>query len=247
MEEEHLHILLEEQINDVQNEFCNLCLKRTESGQYCVNGILEFKGEYNQKIIFDAYNIEILIPKDYPKILPRTRSVDGKIPEVFHTYPEEKTFCLGAPLAEKLIFFEKPDLINYIKKLLIPYLFSYSYLQEYGELPYGDLGHGAPGILSFYKELFGIDNDLTVLGILTFLTNGKYRGHLLCPCGSNTKLRDCHGPLICKIMKYHSLKEFEYDHAMIFTSLEKQHSNNSLFVQYIPNRIKKLIRKSNKS
>ena len=227
--------LLEDQMGVVNRKFTGLPLDEGQGELYSVIGILEFKSEYEGKEIEDAYNIEILIPDDYPNTTPRTRGVDGKVPKEFHTYPENLTFCTGAPLCEKLVFFEHPVLISYIEKLLVPYLFSYSCLQKYGELPYGELGHGAPGILSYYKELFKAEDDFIALRIMTFLADGKYKGHYMCPCGSSRKLRECHGPLILKIMKYHSKREFEAEYINVFSLLKDIHGDSSMFIQYIPN------------
>ena len=214
-----LQQLLEEQAAEINRKFTGLHLNEGLDGKYSVSGILEFRSEYNDKEVEDAYNIEILIPDDYPDTVPRTRSVDGKVPKEFHTYPDNLTFCTGAPLYEKLIFFEQPTLIGYVEKLLVPYLFSHSYLQKYGELPYGELEHGAPGILVFYKELFCVDDDYAALAILAFLADGKYKGHYPCPCGSKKIVRSCHGPVMLKAMKYHSKKEFEIEYLSIFAYL----------------------------
>lgn len=230
--------LLEEQMVVVNNKFAGLHLEEGLQERFSVTGILEFHSEYKDKEIEDAFNIEILIPDDFPNTVPRTRSVDGKVPKEFHTYPDNLTFCTGAPLCEKLVFFEDTVLISYIEKLLVPYLFSYSCMQKYGELPYGELGHGAPGILSYYKELFRTEDDFIVLRIMTFLADGKYKGHYPCPCGSNRKLRECHGPLILKIMNYHSRKEFEVEYMNIFSLLKGIHGDEPAFVQYIPNGIR---------
>lgn len=227
--------LLEDQMAVVNRKFTGLRLDEGRGECYSIVGILEFKSGYEGKEIEDSYNIEILIPDDYPDTVPRTRSVDGKVPKDFHTYPENLTFCTGAPLGEKLIFFEDPTLKGYIEKLLVPYLFSYSCLQKYGELPYSELGHGAPGILSYYKELFNTEDDFVALRIMTFLANGKYKGHYPCPCGKDKKLRDCHGSLILKMMKYHSKKDFEVEYINVFSLIKELHGDSPVFIQYIPN------------
>lgn len=248
METVRMRQLLEEQVAEANCKFTGLQLNEGQDGRYSVAGILEFRSDYHDKEIEDAYNIEILIPDDYPSTAPRTRSVDGKVPQEFHTYPENLTFCTGAPLCEKLIFFEQPTLMNYIEKLLVPYLFSYSCLQKYGELPYGELGHGAPGILSFYKELFSVHDDYQALAMLTFLADYKYKGHYPCPCGNKKKLRDCHGPTILKGMKYHSKKEFEVECMSVFVYLKETDKNDPELFQYIPNSMRiAFVRKHRKS
>lgn len=180
--------LLQEQIAEVQQEFSGLTLESSHDDCYVIRGILSFDGQYEDKKAGGDYGIEITIPNNYPESIPVTRSVDGKIPESFHTYPPNKTFCLGLPLAERMTFAENHTLMGYIKKLVIPYLFSYSYLKEHDELPYGDLDHGAPGKIRFYKDLFKVEY-LEVLGFLKLLADNRYKGHFPCPCHSNRKLR----------------------------------------------------------
>jgi hypothetical protein len=240
-----LQQLLEDQIAEVNRKFTGLHLQGNQKEHYTVAGILEFHVAYEDKRVEDAYNVEIQIADDYPCTVPRTSSADGKVPKEFHTYPENMTFCTAAPLIEKLKFFEHPTLKNYIEKLLIPYLFSYSCLQKYGELPYGDLGHGAPGILNSYKELFCVYDDFVVLGILKFLAYGKYKGHYPCPCGSKRKLRECHSSLIHKVIKYHSKKEFESEYRIVFMHLMEIYKEISGFAQYIPSKLKRVLRRQN--
>ena len=237
--------LLQEQIAEVQQEFPGLILESPYDDCYVVRGILSFDGQYEDKKAGGNYDIEIIIPNNYPKSVPVTRSIDGKVPESFHTYPKDKTFCLGVPLAERMTFSENPTLMGYIKKLVIPYLFSYSYLKEHDELPYGDLDHGALGKIRFYKDLFNVE-DFEVLGFLKLLADNRYKGHFLCPCRSGKKLRDCHGPLLMKIMQFYSSSNFMEDHIEIFQYLFEKHENKGVFRQYIPDRVRKSHRKKRK-
>ncbi len=237
--------LLQEQMTEVQQEFSGLTLKTSHNNCYVIRGGLCFDGEYEDKKAGGDYGIEIKIPDNYPESIPITRSIDGKIPESFHTYPKDKTFCLGVPLAERMTFAKNPTLIGYIKKLLIPFLFSYSYLMDHDELPYGGLDHGAPGKLRFYMDLFKVE-DFEVLGFLKLLADDRYKGHFPCPCGNSRKLRDCHGPLLLKIMQLYSSNNFMSDHIEIFQYLFEKHEDKGAFRQYIPERVMNLHSKRRK-
>lgn len=74
-------------------------------------------------------------------------------------------------------------------------LYSAKFFGRYGRYPFGDRPHGADGILEFYTERYGVDEDGAV-GVMECIATGKYRGHLECPCGSGLRGRDCHGPKI---------------------------------------------------
>lgn len=39
-----------------------------------------------------------------------------------------------------------------------------------------------------------------VFDIIYFISYSSYRGHLLCPCGSGKKIRNCHGDTLMKVM-----------------------------------------------
>ena len=228
--------LLQEQMTEVRQEFSGLTLESSHNDCYVIRGILCFDGEYEDKKAGGDYGIEITIPDNYPESIPVTHSIDGRIPESFHTYPKDKTLCLGVPLAERMTFAENSTLMGYIKKLVIPFLFSYCYLKEHGELPYGDLGHGAPGKLRYYNDLFKVE-DFEVLGFLKLLADNRYKGHFPCPCGSNRKLRNCHGPLLMKITQFYSSNSFMEDHIEIFQYLFEKHEDRGRFRQYIPERV----------
>lgn len=56
------------------------------------------------------------------------------------------------------------------------------------------------GDLEYLKDLFGVDDWGQVLDIMLFVVQSPYRGHLLCPCGSGKRIRNCHGEILKKVM-----------------------------------------------
>ena len=76
------------------------------------------------------------------------------------------------------------------------------------ELLLGILGFCAAGVgivLVFFnkfskRELFNVKEWGQVFDIMHFIANFSYRGHLLCPCGSGKRLRNCHGDILMKVM-----------------------------------------------
>ena len=180
-----------------------------EEGETHIVGDLPFSATYNGKSpIIDQYKIKILLPKDYPNSPPKSMECDGRIPKSFHTNPDA-TLCLGAPLEVRMKF--NGNLLDYVKKLVIPYLYSYSFYEKYGEMPYGELSHGGRGILESYQELFDLTSSKCILNLLEILATGKFRGHLDCPCGSRMKLRKCHGPQLIQLSNYQTKFDFIND------------------------------------
>lgn len=80
------------------------------------------------------------------------------------------------------------------------YLYTYRYYEEYGIYPFGERSHGIMGDLEYIKELFNVKEWGQVFDIMHFIANFSYRGHLLCPCGSGKRLRNCHGDILMKVM-----------------------------------------------
>lgn len=200
-------LLIQEQYEELRARFDRLNLQKCDDGQWHIQGILGFSAEYSGQCIEDEYSIEIMVPDDYPKMLPGTRETANRIPTDFHRNKDE-TLCLGAPLAVRAKFEEEPTLRGYITNCLIPFLYSFSYKCQYGNMPFGELSHGGKGILEYYRELFHLDDDRAILRLIRLLAEDKYRGHLSCPCGSGKRLRSCHGSKLLEIKKLQKPSDF---------------------------------------
>lgn len=192
---------------ELQSEFPNVTLV-FENDRFYVRGKIQFRAQYlDHKLVDEAYLVEMELPPNYPSAPPIARELEGRVPNTFHTF-SDGTLCLGAPLAVKVTFAKNSTLVGFVKTQLIPYLYSFSYAATNKELPYGELDHGAMGILNYYKELLQIDSAECCIRFLYILASQKYRGHLLCPCNSGNILRKCHGPMLLNLQKYQTQREF---------------------------------------
>ena len=99
-------------------------------------------------------------------------------------------------------FFLEAWMIEYVE----PYYFSYEFFQRYGEFPFGERGHDWEGIIQTYSDYFNEPDVVKTIKLMAFISGQKYRGHVLCPCGSGQKLRTCHGPFIMKFFADNRLK-----------------------------------------
>ena len=70
-------------------------------------------------------------------------------------------------------------------------------------------------------DFFSTDDVRIALALLKLLADGKYRGHLICPCGSEKILRKCHGPILLGLLKHQPKERFLRDATNILYSLEK--------------------------
>jgi len=236
MSAEELHDLLIKQMRAVHGEYPDLALEKGEGGRFTVVGSLGFCVRRDGKEVQDAYEIAIVIPHDYPLSPPGLKEVGGRIPKSFHRLSDDGTLCLGAPLAVRMAFAKHRSLLCYIQNQVVPLLFSHSYKERFGEMPYGELPHGGEGILQYYKDTFAVDEVLGVLGLLQILADDTYRGHYPCPCSSGRKLRKCHGPTLLAIKEYQGQDDFLMDFVMVLHHV-KGDGDIREFYSVLPRRI----------
>jgi hypothetical protein len=101
-------------------------------------------------------------------------------------------------------FLSKPSLLNFINNCLIPFLFSFSFFEKYGEMPFGEVAHGVHGLISGYKKEFDTTDIWIIYRLMKYLCDYSYPGFDPCPCGSGKRLFECHGEkiLVLKQLQY---------------------------------------------
>lgn len=221
---------LYEQLTELRLSFPKLHLKKDGEGSWLVEGLLTFSAEYSGQLIEDEYSIEIVLPEEYPDRLPKARETGNRIPLSFHRY-SDGSLCLGAPLAVKKKFAERPTLSGFVINCVVPYLYSYSYVCRYGELPYGELSHGGQGILEFYQDLFALKDVMALLGLVKILADDNYRGHVKCPCGSGKRLRSCHGTTLLEIKELQPAAAFLAEYVYMVNALTDRDPEDPSAVQ----------------
>lgn len=155
--------------------------------------------------LYKTYRVEIIIPLDsdeLPYVLDVGNQIDGSYP---HRYVEGK-LCLETDTNIRIRFIDGFSLETWMSEYVETYFFSYEFYQRYGEFPFGERGHGWDGIIQTYSDFFNEADGAKTIKIMASISNGKYRGHALCPCGSGQKLRSCHGPYIMKFYMDNRLK-----------------------------------------
>jgi hypothetical protein len=186
------------------------------AGRWLLRGNLRSCREYNTKIIDDEYMVEINIPSNFPTKIPQAKEVGGRIPRSFHTNIDD-TLCLGTPLNNSRSFNIERTIGGFINSCLIPYLFSFSYKERFGELPYGEMPHGFRGIIECYKEEFQTDNIKYIVALLEFLATDNFPAFEKCPCQSGKSLLKCHGKKILELKNVQLPEDFESELKMILT------------------------------
>lgn len=236
--------LIIEHFNQLKAVFTGLRLEKKKDGKFIVAGNLSFTSHHDGKTIKDDYDIEMLIPNDYPQNPPTVKETGNKIPrnKDNHVNPKDGTICLGAPLAVRRTFAKGRNLLWFVREQVVRFLFLHSYKKEYGIMLVDGLPHEIEGILEYYKELFSVQDNWHILGLLKILADDKYKGHTLCPCSSGQKLRNCHGPILKEIKQYMSPNYYLKEHLCIFKFLNKNEKRNH-FREYMPNKVLKKMRR----
>lgn len=189
-----------EQAQEVVEAHPDLCLVPGDdgvvlSGKYILDGI------YNGVPYYEEFNLEIRIPWGYPEKLPSVKELDNRIKKskYGHIFVGDE-LCLGArcDLIDRLQACN--SLLEYLDMVISSYLFGFLYYEEYGvEPPFGERSHGFKGLREAYKERYGVVEDKSLYGLLFLLGDpSPLRGHIMCPCGSGRRLRDCHGPALSR-------------------------------------------------
>ena len=205
-----LHDLLVAQVCEAQDKYPALGLLVSDDGTYLVRGTVRFQVPYGGEETCGEYDIELEIPRDYPDTPPTAWETGGMIPETFHRFSDTGHLCLSAPVEVNRAFAHHRTLFGFVDQQVVPHLFSYSYFAKHGKMPFGELAHGANGLLDYYNAFFGQTDDLVSLAILELLARGECPELLDCPCGSLRSLGECHGPRMQELTRYYSPRDF-YD------------------------------------
>ncbi|MES9999174.1 MAG: hypothetical protein ABW125_07210 [Candidatus Thiodiazotropha lotti] len=193
------------QITELQNTHQGLSNVTEKDDEIIVSGSLAFEASADGfETITSAFDIELIIPFDYPKSLPRAYETSGEIAREYEHVFDDKKLCLAVPIEERRIFQLVPTLLGFVNRLLVPYLYGYCYWREHKEHPFDESDHGPRGIVQYYREKLELDDDIAVLSVISFLYEHGYRGHHPCPCGSGAKVRNCHGNAFRDLYSLHT-------------------------------------------
>lgn len=163
------------------------------------NGSLRLVGELEFRVqgpegepVEDAFAVELSFPEGFPRDLAPAWETGGRIPVNFHKMGDG-SLCLGAPTAQRVELSTSPTVPCFIRKLLIPYLFGFSFYALHGKMPYDELAHGDEGICQYIASLFGAPCTSRAKDFLRLASLKKRSANKRpCPCGSGQRLGRCH-------------------------------------------------------
>jgi hypothetical protein len=189
-------------VDDLLREQPGLRLAPSRNGAVRLTGTLSFSAEKpGLARIEDSFEVELVVPKNFPRDLPTVTELGGRIPARFHTN-SDGGLCLGSPTRQLLAARGTPTLPGFVNKCVIPYLYGFAYHSRNNEMPFGELAHGRRGLLDDFKDLFGVGTDKAATEMVR-LAGMKRRAanKLPCPCGSALRLGKCHNRRVNRLRR----------------------------------------------
>ena len=193
--------------------FPELALNTTNGEYAIVSGVI--------RVIEDlGYYVDLAVPNDYPKSVPKLRCHPSEIPWLLdrHVIPKTGIACLCVASEYRVHWPRGSDLTDFLQRLVVPYLAAQLYYDAHGSWPEsGQRSHGGDGIVEAYRDLLeqmGTVSERTIRNVMGMLAGRQHpREHDRCPCGSGRKLRKCHGPIVWelrgKVDRRHAASDYE--------------------------------------
>lgn len=138
-------------------------------------------------------------------VLPIVWLPHEKRPFGFEHLYTDNTCCLGLTHEIISIWGSKQSAQEFFDNVVDIFLINLLAFRRNGKCATDERPHAEVGICDYYKNLFGM-TAAECLNSLPYLFQKVSRsefakGHNLCPCGSNKKLRHCHGEQINSFIK----------------------------------------------
>lgn len=145
------------EIPKLLTEFPGLKIIKNCELKLIIEGKIEIAKLYGEIPIYDDYEIQIEILRNYPHKLPIVKEIGGKIKKYRHKFTNG-SLCIGTEADIFVNLFPEYSLFRYVDEFVISYLFTYSYFIKFGVFPFGDRSHGFNGVLEFYQEHFDVSS-----------------------------------------------------------------------------------------
>lgn len=170
-------------------------LNKISKGKFgvIITGEIDLIDPYDGKT-WENYKLKIFVSTSYPNIIPTLRETEGKIKDHIS---KDGLCCLCPRVEEILILGKNYTILDYINKLVIPYLAAQK-LNDLGQdWPFGEYSHYSLGIIEYYKEKLKTTDIKLVLKCLKFLSGEiSIRRNDKCFCGNSNKFKNCHSKIL---------------------------------------------------
>lgn len=153
-------------------------------------------GEFEILIAIEESNYPHTIPLVFEKSQIINRDWDYHI-------SKKGQCCLDIP--HKLLKLKKRGIVleEFFREVIYPFFANYHFKDATGRYANGEYKHHSEGIIQFYYEEYGLENDKLILNILeTSIKGVKYEPNRKCPlCGGN-KYKKCCRKIVYQLRQY---------------------------------------------
>lgn len=182
-------------VSEFLKDYPEMSIRPSREDGLTLKGTFKFCGTPPDGVeICDSYDLEILVPALFPRVIPKVKELSRKIPrDGKHHVNKDETLCLGSPMQLLKKIAEQPTLPGFVKKCLVPFLYAVTKkLQNGGEFVFSELAHGEQGIIDDYKELLGLKTKASVINAVELLgLKKRVANKLPCPCNCGKRLGGC--------------------------------------------------------
>ena len=197
---------LKEQLPNMLHKYPELQVAEQKTNLINLKGYIHVYRSGSNFTINSKYYVRISIPFN-TNLLPSIFEIGNQLsPEYPHKYANGK-LCLETDINIAQRFKNGLSLIEWMDEYVETYFFSYEYYKRFGTFPFGEHKHGFQGLLENYSSLFHENDLFKTYKIMKSISQENYRGHMLCPCGSNKKIRNCHKQFIKDFYMDENLKQ----------------------------------------
>lgn len=179
----------------LKEKYAKLHTLQEESYGYTITGDLDLIDPINGKL-WETYTVKIEVVTFL--LLPSVYEISNKIPKESDRHINgDGSCCLSPQVEQALILGNNYTLVDYVDKLVIPFLAAQK-LFELGEgWINGEYSHQIEGVVEYYQEKLKTKNISIILQCLRHLTDlsEQITGES-CICGNGKRFGECHKILI---------------------------------------------------
>ena len=184
--------------NEIENNFSGLRVLNIENKIF-INGRFDV---YYDNSFYDRYGIKVELADNHPIDMPRVFETENRLSKTLNRhFNADESACLFVPFERLLYWPDSRSISQFLGGPVNSYFYSQSFYTNNGRYPFGDRSHDLAGILESVQELCGVSTNNQALAIIKLLSQNDIKGHWACPCGSNEKIKNCHGTKIFKLQK----------------------------------------------
>jgi hypothetical protein len=151
---------------------------------------------FSDGLALDRYQIDVSIPNDFPDAVPTLREIGGRVPwdSNRHVNPNGQACGEACPVVpeEWLLNPKRDSILSFLNGPVRDFFLAQSLVEAGDPWPFSWRAHGFDGLYQAYGELLGTTDRACIRRYLEYLSKERIKGHWECPCGSGSKLRNCH-------------------------------------------------------